>query len=141
MDSTVKTVYGNQEGADKGYNPKKKGANSYHRLLAFCVDTKEILQGWLRPGSTYTGNGIVEFMSQLAAQLPTGLKIILRGDSGFFSGQLLDFRFLLADTLFLSFTTVRTLSLRALSKVADGSDEFRLSRFTAWLEIQLWRSA
>ncbi len=90
VDSTVKTVYGNQEGADKGYNPKKKGANSYHPLLAFCVETKEILQGWLRPGSTYTGNGIVEFMSQLAAQLPTGMKIILRADSGFFCGAILD---------------------------------------------------
>ena len=34
-DSTVKTVYGNQQGAAKGYNPDKKGAKSYHPLLAF----------------------------------------------------------------------------------------------------------
>ena len=35
MDSTVIGVTGFQEGAEKGYNPKKKGQNSYHPLLCF----------------------------------------------------------------------------------------------------------
>ncbi len=61
VDSTEKTVYGKQEGAVKGYNPHKKGALSYHPLLAFCSDTKEIMQGWFRTGNAYTSNGIVEF--------------------------------------------------------------------------------
>ena len=71
VDSRVKTVYGRQEGSAKGYNPHKRGAPSYHPLLAFCTDTKEILQAWLRTGSAYTSNGIVAFMKQLLAQLPT----------------------------------------------------------------------
>ena len=29
LDSTVTPVYGHQEGADKGYNPKKRGLKSY----------------------------------------------------------------------------------------------------------------
>ncbi len=33
MDSTVRGVYGTQEGAAKGYNPKKKGQKAYHPLL------------------------------------------------------------------------------------------------------------
>ena len=37
-DSTVETVYGNQQGAEKGYNPVKKGAKSYHPLLAFISE-------------------------------------------------------------------------------------------------------
>lgn len=90
-DSTAKTVYGKQEGAAKGYNPHKKGALSYHPLLAFCSSTKEILQGWFRTGSAYTSNGIVEFMKQLLAQLPRKQRIFLRADSGFFMGSLLDF--------------------------------------------------
>lgn len=57
IDSTVKTVYGNQEGAVKGFNAKKKGAVSYHPLLAFCAHTKEIVQGILRPGNVYTAKG------------------------------------------------------------------------------------
>ena len=35
IDSTADRVFGNQEGATKGYNPKKKGALSYHPQLAF----------------------------------------------------------------------------------------------------------
>jgi hypothetical protein len=90
-DSTVKTVYGKQEGAEKGYNPHKKGALAYHPLVAFCALTKEILQGWFRCGSAYTSNGIVEFMKQLLAHLPNNMRIVFRGDSGFFIGELLDF--------------------------------------------------
>jgi hypothetical protein len=90
VDSSVKTVYGRQQGTAKGYNPHKRGAPSYHPLLAFCTETKEILQGWLRTGSAYTSNGIVEFMKQLLAQLPDYHRIVFRADSGFFVGALMD---------------------------------------------------
>jgi len=89
-DSTVKTLFGRPEGAAKGYNPHKKGALSYHPLLAFSAHTKEILQGWLRTGNAYTSNGIVEFMKQLLAHLPGHIRIIFRADSGFFVGPLLE---------------------------------------------------
>jgi hypothetical protein len=42
----VKTVFGFQEGAAKGYNPFKRGALSYNPQVAFCSETKEILQAW-----------------------------------------------------------------------------------------------
>jgi len=90
VDSSVKTAFGKQEGVAKGYNTHKKGAKSYNPQLAFCTHTKEILQGWLRTGSAYTSNGIVEFMKQLLAQLPTSQRIIFRGDSGYFVGELLN---------------------------------------------------
>jgi len=90
-DSTVKTVFGHQEGAAKGYNPHKKGALSYHPLLVFCTATKELLQGWLRSGDAYTSNGIVAFLQQLLAHLPRVTRIFFRADSGFFRGDLLDF--------------------------------------------------
>jgi hypothetical protein len=89
IDSTVKTVYGNQEGAVKGFNAKKKGALSYHPLLAFCAYTKEIVQGLLRPGNVYTNNGSVDFVKQIQSNF-SNKRLILRGDSGFFSGDLLD---------------------------------------------------
>ena len=91
VDSTVKTTYGNQEGSEKGFNSSKKGASSFHPQLAFCAETKEILQGWLRCGSAYTSNGIVGFMEQLTAQLPSTEKFYFRADSGYFSGELLSF--------------------------------------------------
>ena len=91
VDSTVKTSYGNQEGAEKGFNPNKKGASSFHPQLAFCAETKEILQAWYRCGSAYTSNGIVDFMKQLTAQLPKTENFYFRADSGYFSGELLSF--------------------------------------------------
>ncbi|MFB6260099.1 MAG: IS1380 family transposase, partial [Thiohalorhabdaceae bacterium] len=90
VDSTVKTVYGKQEGTAKGYNPHKPGARSYHPLLAFCAATKEILQGWQRPGDAHTGNGAVGFVHQLLAQMPAHQRVVIRADSGFFNGALLD---------------------------------------------------
>jgi hypothetical protein len=90
IDSTVDSVCGSQEGAAKGYNPKKKGALSYHPQLAFLTGSKEILQAWFRTGSAYTSNGIVEFVKQLLAHLPNRMRIIVRADSGYFVGALLD---------------------------------------------------
>lgn len=90
VDSTEKTAYGRQQGVKKGYNPFRKGKASYHPLLAFCSETKEILQGWLRSGDAYTSNGIVEFTKQLLAHLPKNQTILFRGDSGFFNGNLFD---------------------------------------------------
>jgi hypothetical protein len=43
FDSSVIGVHGSQEGADKGFNPKKKGQKSYHPLLCFIAETKECL--------------------------------------------------------------------------------------------------
>lgn len=90
IDSTVDPVCGNQEGAAKGYNPKKKGALSYHPQLAFHANSKEILQAWFRTGSAYTSNGVVEFVKQLLAHVPNRMRLIIRADSGYFVGALLD---------------------------------------------------
>jgi hypothetical protein len=90
-DSTEFTVYGHQEGATKGYNPKNKGKASYHPLLCFCSNMKIILNSWFRIGNAYTSNGIVEFMKQtLSALEGTVKKVFFRADSGFFNGQLFD---------------------------------------------------
>ena len=51
LDSTVTPVYGHQEGADKVYNPKKRGLKSYHPLLAFVYEKGFLLNGILGCGS------------------------------------------------------------------------------------------
>jgi hypothetical protein len=92
MDSTVKGVYGNQQGAEKGYNPKKKGQKSYHPLLCFIAETRECLHNWFRLGSTYSSNGCVEFIKECFEKLPKRVwKVIVRADSAFFVGGLLDY--------------------------------------------------
>jgi len=90
-DSTVKSVWGNQEGAEKGFNTTKKGAKSYHPLLVFVSEMKLLYHTWFRTGSSYTSNGIVEFLKEVHTSLPGNVrKVFFRADSGFFSGELFD---------------------------------------------------
>jgi len=90
-DSTVKSVCGNQEGAEKGFNTTKKGAKSYHPLLVFVSEMKLLYHTWFRAGSAYTANGVVDFLKEVKVSLPGSIKkVIFRADSGFFSGDLFD---------------------------------------------------
>lgn len=90
IDSSVKTVYGSQDGAEKGYNSTSRGKKSYHPQLAFCSHTKELLQAWLRSGSSHTGNGVVEFYKQFRAQVDSQTRLVCRNDSGYFNGAFFD---------------------------------------------------
>lgn len=92
IDSSVIGVFGSQEGAEKGYNPFKKGQKSYHPVFCFIAETRECLHNWFRSGSAYSANGAVEFCKECFARLPKGVwKIFVRADSAFFNGFLLDF--------------------------------------------------
>jgi hypothetical protein len=91
VDSTVKLVYGNQQGAAKGYNSQKRAIKSYHPVIAFLSEKKMVLNSWFRTGSAYTSNGICEFVKQCAALLPATITdVFFRADSGFFNGALFD---------------------------------------------------
>ncbi|MCF6254918.1 MAG: IS1380 family transposase [Gammaproteobacteria bacterium] len=141
VDSSVKTVYGKQEGVAKGYNPHKKGAYSYHPQLAFCTHTKEILQGWLRMGSAYTSNGVVEFMKQLLAQLPASQRIIFRGDSGYFVGALLDYLDALGHGYLIKvkLKNLATLLARQQWTAIDGKPGWEQCRF--WHCAKGWNAS
>jgi len=90
-DSTVSITYGNQEGAEKGFNTTKKGAKSYHPLLIFVSELKMLYHTWFRSGSAYTSNGITEFLKEVKAYLPKTIEqVFFRADSGFFNGELFD---------------------------------------------------
>jgi hypothetical protein len=92
LDSTVFCREGNQEGARKGYNPRRKGRNSHHPLLAVLAESQFILHGWLRSGNTGPARGVIPFLQEALALLPeeTWLRTV-RADSGFFDGHFLDF--------------------------------------------------
>ena len=90
-DSTVKSVCGNQEEAEKGFNTTKKGAKSYYPLLIFVSEMKLLSHTWFRTGSAYTANGIVDFLKEVKASLPKNItKVFFRADSGSFAGGLFD---------------------------------------------------
>jgi hypothetical protein len=92
LDSTVFGREGKQEGARKGFNPRRKGRNSHHPLLAVLAEAQFILHGWLRSGNTGAARGVVPFLQEALALLPEGMWLrTVRADSGFFDGSFLDF--------------------------------------------------
>jgi hypothetical protein len=92
LDSTVFERYGKQEGAMKGYNPRKHGRPSHHPILAILNEAQFILHGWLRSGNCSSARGVVEFLKEALELMPAGQGIrVVRGDSGFFDDKLLSF--------------------------------------------------
>ena len=92
LDSTVFERYGKQEGAKKGYNPRKPGRASHHPLLAVLGEIHFVLHGWLRSGNTASARGVVEFLKEALALLGERARIrLVRADSGFFDQALLTF--------------------------------------------------
>jgi hypothetical protein len=92
LDSTVFCREGRQEGARKGYNPRRKGRPSHHPLLAVLAEAPLVLHGWLRSGNTGAARGVVPFLQEALALLPEGMWIrCVRADSGFFEEGLLAF--------------------------------------------------
>ena len=44
-DTTVHTLFGNQMGGRKSYNPKNRGKKSYQPILTFLAETREYICG------------------------------------------------------------------------------------------------
>ena len=84
-DTTVHTLYGQQMGGRKSYNPKNKGKRSYQPMLTFIAETREYVWGELRNGDRPTGKQIGEHLRRVRAALPPGVKQIYgRADSGLY---------------------------------------------------------
>jgi Transposase DDE domain group 1 len=87
-DTTVHTLFGNQMGGRKSYNPKNKGKKSYQPILTFLAETREYISGELRNGDRPTGAQIVRHLQSVFAALPPQVKTIYaRADSGFYCGE------------------------------------------------------
>jgi hypothetical protein len=92
LDSSVFERYGEQEGAKKGYNPRKPGRPSHHPIFAVAADSRWVLHLWLRGGDTVSASRAVDFIRETLNNKPNWLSIMaVRADSGFFSGKVFDF--------------------------------------------------
>lgn len=89
IDSTVITRFGNQEGAEKGYNPKRHGRKSHHPIIAFVAETKMIANAWMRTGDSTSATEFKEFLDNTFTMIPRGQIGLLRGDSGFSGNNVL----------------------------------------------------
>ena len=87
-DTTVHTLFGQQMGGRKSYNPKNRGKKSYQPILTFLSETREYIGGELRNGDRPSGAQIARHLESVFAALPPTVKTIYgRADSGFYCGE------------------------------------------------------
>jgi hypothetical protein len=88
IDTTVKTVYGNQQGARKGHNTQNRGKQGLRPILCFIQETREYLVGKLRRGTTVEGKEAAAFVSSIKNHLPGCVDhVLLRADGEFLSWE------------------------------------------------------
>lgn len=123
LDSSVFERYGEQEGAKKGYNPRKPGRPSHHPIFAVAAGAKWVLHLWLRGGNTVSASRAVDFIRETLNNKPRWLSITdVRADSGFFSGKVFDF----LEGLLIPYTIVA----RANNVIREA-----VMGITVWTEI------
>jgi hypothetical protein len=90
IDTTIKPLYGKQEGAVVSYNPKKPGrpSHSYHTYL--MAGLRLVLGVEVKAGNEHTGNHSLPGLVRILDDLPLNRRPrIVRGDCGFGSDTLM----------------------------------------------------
>jgi hypothetical protein len=91
LDSTVITVFGRQEGAAVGYNPRYRGKRSYDPLLCLEANSSFLWDVELRRGDAGTWAGSEELLACCFRSTPTDIREVrVRADAGFGYGPVLD---------------------------------------------------
>jgi hypothetical protein len=83
IDSTAMTLYGEQEGAKKGYNPNRKGRKSHHSVIAFINDVRIVAHFWLRSGESGSVNNFIGFLEDSLSVFGNNKVRLVRLNSGF----------------------------------------------------------
>ena len=84
LDSTVVTVFGNQENAAVGYNPRYRGKKSCDPLLCIESNSSFLWDAELRPGNAGTWDGSLDVLDTSFANVPPRIRELrVRADAGF----------------------------------------------------------
>src|SRR5437899_7123560 len=84
LDSSVVTVFGRQENAEVGYNPRYRGKRSYNPLLCIEANSSYLWDAALRSGNAGTWAGSVQLLETCFPNVPPDLRELrVRADAGF----------------------------------------------------------
>jgi Transposase DDE domain group 1 len=91
LDSTVLPLFGHQEGAEVGYNPRYRGKRSYDPLLCVEASSSFLWDVELRRGDAGTWAGSEELLACCFLSSPSDIREFrVRADAGFGYGPVLD---------------------------------------------------
>jgi len=86
VDTTVECVYGTQQGALPGPNPRYHGRPSYHPILAYCAEAGVCVGALLRPGNTSLGDEdapmLASWVRRFRARIGEHVTVTARIDAG-----------------------------------------------------------
>ena len=88
VDSTIITRFGEQEGAEVGYNPRYLGRKSHHPILASLAGPKIVVNSWIRSYNSASNTEFIEFLQNTFTMVPRQKVLLLRDDSGFCSNKI-----------------------------------------------------
>jgi len=92
LDTTVLTVYGRQQRARVGFNPKKRGRPSYQPLLCFEGKTGDLWEGKYLSGDAHPAPCTIELLEKSISKLPSGIREIrIRADSAFYDHTIVEY--------------------------------------------------
>jgi hypothetical protein len=84
LDSTVVTVFGKQDGAEVGYNPRYRGKRSYNPLLCLEANSSFLWDAELRSGNAGTWEGSPALLETSFVNVPPEIRELrFRADAGF----------------------------------------------------------
>ncbi|MDM8536794.1 IS1380 family transposase [Desulfobacterales bacterium HSG17] len=84
IDTTVETLFGNQQGGRKGHNTKNRGKKGYRPVLCFIEQSREYLVGNLRKGETISGKETAALIKKVRRCLPECVhEVLIRADGEF----------------------------------------------------------
>jgi hypothetical protein len=84
LDSTVLTVFGHQDGAEVGYNPRYRGKRSYNPLVCMEANSSFFWDTELRRGNAGTWDGSIDLLQACFANTPPDIRELrVRADAGF----------------------------------------------------------
>jgi len=92
LDTSVLTVYGNQEKAEIGFNPKKRGRPSFSPLFCFEGQSGVSWEAEWLPGNAHPAPLTIPLLGRAFSKLPKRVqKVFVRADSAFFDQKILEF--------------------------------------------------
>ncbi len=92
LDTSVLTVYGRQEQAEIGYNPKKRGRRSYLALLGAEGATGDVWEASYHPGNAHPSAIFSAHLHRAFAKIPPEVREVrVRADSAFYDGAIIEF--------------------------------------------------
>ena len=145
VDTTVKLLYGNQEGAEVGYNPTKPGRPSHNLHTYWIGNLRMVLDVELQPGkisaAKYSLPRLIELIKGLSSEERPSL---VRGDNAFgVDGVMLELESMGQPYLFKQ---KQTPNVKKLIERYWNSDEWKpagqgIDAVKAELQIDGWKNA